>query len=87
VAKLHVGILAAPILGSLITGNPGFWLVFRAGSLSFGGCLQISEKEFVEENLKSERFSRFVAFTKKPVVQIPVMILNVALILFASFVK
>lgn len=87
VAKLHVGILAAPILGSLITGNPGFWLVFRAGSLSFGGCLQISEKEFVEENLKSERFSRFVAFTKKPAVQIPVMVLNVALILFASFVK
>ena len=41
----------------------------------------------MEENLKSERFSRFVAFTKKPTVQIPVMVLNVALILFASFVK
>ncbi|MEG1017740.1 MAG: hypothetical protein RSE36_08015, partial [Oscillospiraceae bacterium] len=51
VAKLHVGILAAPILGSLITGNPGFWLTFRAGSLAFGGCFQIAEKEYVEESL------------------------------------
>ncbi|MEG1365894.1 MAG: hypothetical protein RSC96_01635 [Oscillospiraceae bacterium] len=85
VAKLHVGILAAPILGSLITGNPGFWLAFRAGSLAYGGCFQIAEKEFVEENLKSSVFSKFVAFTKKTGVQIALMIINIVLLALACF--
>ncbi len=87
VAKLHVGILAAPILGVLITGNPGYWLVFRAGSLSFGGCFQIAEKEFVEQSLKSEKFSRFVAATKGNAVQICLMVLNIVLIAAACFIK
>lgn len=85
VAKLHVGILAAPILGCLITGTPGYWLTFRAGSLAFGGCLQITEKDFVETNLKSEGFSRFVAKTQGKGVQIFLMLLNIALLAVACF--
>ncbi|MEG2259494.1 MAG: DUF5692 family protein [Oscillospiraceae bacterium] len=87
VSKLHVGILAAPILGSIITGNPGFWLAFRAGSLAFGGCFQIAEKEYVEENLKSAKFSKFVTFTKKNTVQIVLMIVNIVLLAVSSFLK
>lgn len=87
IAKLHVGILAAPALGSLITGNPGMWLTFRASSLAFGGCFQIAEKEFCETNLKSTRFSRFVAFTKTKGAQVAFMVINVALIAVSCFVK
>ncbi|MEG2698127.1 MAG: hypothetical protein RR951_04300 [Ruthenibacterium sp.] len=85
VAKLHVGILAAPILGSLITANPGFWLAFRAGSLAYGGCFQIAEKEFVEDNLKSSKFSSFVTLTKKQGVQIALMVINIVLLALACF--
>lgn len=87
VSKLHVGILASPILGCLVTGNPGYWLAFRAGSLAFGGCMQISEKEYIEENLHSSKFEKFVEGSKKPAVQIPLMIVNLALIAVACFVK
>lgn len=85
VAKLHVGILASPILGCLITGTVGYWLAFRAGSLAFGGCFQITEKEFVENNLKSEMFTSFVKKTKSNGIQIFLMILNIALIAVACF--
>lgn len=87
VAKLHVGILAAPILGMLVMGEPGYWLPFRASSLAFGGCFQIAEKEFVEQSLKSEKFGRFVAATKGNAVQICLMALNLALIAAACLVK
>lgn len=87
VAKLHVAILSAPILGSLITGNPGFWLAFRAGSLAFGGCYQIVEKEFVEESFYSARFDNFVEKSKKTAPQVVLMIVNVALIAVACFYK
>ncbi len=87
IAKLHVGILAAPILGSLITGNPGYWLAFRANSLTFGGCFQITEKEFCEKNLRSTGFSRFVNATKTTGAQIAFMIINIGLLAVACFVK
>ncbi|MGI5984798.1 MAG: hypothetical protein GXY01_05255 [Clostridiales bacterium] len=87
VSKLHVGILASPILGCLATWNPGYWLTFRASSLAFGGCLQIAEKEYVEENLKSSKFSAFVEGTKKTGVQAVLMVINLALIAVACFVK
>ena len=87
VAKLHVGILASPILGCLVTMNPGYWLAFRAGSLAFGGCFQIAEKEFVEKNLASVKFSKFVAATKTNGAQIAALIINLVLIAVACFVK
>ena len=87
VAKLHVAILSAPILGSLVTGNPGFWLAFRAGSLAFGGCYQIVEKEFVEESLFSSKFDKFVEGSKKPAAQVVCLIINVALIAVSCFYK
>lgn len=87
VAKLHVAILSAPILGSLVTGNPGFWLAFRAGSLAFGGCYQIVEKEFVEESFFSARFDSFVEKSKKPAAQVVCLVINLALIAVACFYK
>jgi len=87
IAKLHVGILASPIIGCLITWNPGFWLAFRAGSLAFGGCMQIAEKDYIEENLHSSKFAAFVKVTKKSGVQAAFMLINLALIAVASFVK
>lgn len=87
VAKLHVAILASPILGSLLCWNPGYWLTFRAGSLAFGGCLQIAEKEFVEESFRSAKFTAFVEWTKKSGPQIFFLILNLALIGVSIFVK
>ena len=87
VAKLHVGILASPILGCLVTWNPGFWLAFRAGSLAFGGCMQIAEKDYIEESLHSSKFAAFVAATKKPGVQVAFMIINLGLVAVACFVK
>jgi hypothetical protein len=87
VAKLHVGILASPILGCLVTWNPGFWLAFRAGSLAFGGCMQIAEKDYIEESLHSSKFAAFVKATKKPGVQVAFMVINLALVAAACFVK
>ena len=87
VAKLHVAILASPIIGSLLCWNPGYWLTFRAGSLAFGGCLQIAEKEFVEESFRSAKFTAFVEGTKKTGVQVFFMLLNIALIGVACFMK
>lgn len=79
IAKLHVGILAAPIIGSLITGNPGFWLIFRGNSLTTGGNIQIANKEYLEENLKDSSFTRLVNYTKKDSVQLVLMIVNLVL--------
>lgn len=87
VAKLHLGILASPILGSIICGTPAYWLTFRASSLSFGGCFQIMEKEFIESNLKSDGFTRFVEKTKTAPVQIVLCLINIVLIVLACVVK
>lgn len=87
VAKLHVGILAAPILGSLIMGSPNFWLAFRAGSLAFGGCFQISEKEYVETRLHSSGFANFVNKTKETAPQAIFMVINLVLIGLSCLLK
>lgn len=79
IAKLHVGILAAPIIGSILTANPGFWLIFRANSLTTGGNIQIANKEYLEKTLEDSSFTKFVHWTKKDSVQIVLMILNIAL--------
>lgn len=56
------------------------WLLLRANSLAIGGWMQIGAKEWFEREFKCERFSEFVAWTKKRNVQIVAMIINLALI-------
>lgn len=87
IAKLHVGILAAPILSSLLLWNPGYWLVFRANSLTFGGCVQISQKEKLETALKCDGFGKFVAATQKKIPQIIFMLINLVLIALSGILK
>lgn len=89
VALMHVGFLSAPILGSICTlglgvyGGIGMWLLLRANSLAIGGWMQIGAKNWFEREYKSERFSKFVAWTKTKPVQIVAMLLNVGLVLTA----
>ena len=86
VSLMHIGFLATPIIGSLLTlpmgiyGGLGLWLVLRANSLSIGGWLQIGAKEWFEEQFVSEKFSKFVAFTKTNNMQILFMLINVILV-------
>ena len=88
VSLMHIGFLATPIIGSLLTlpmgiyGGLGLWLVLRANSLSIGGWLQIGAKEWFEEQFVSEKFSKFVAFTKTNNMQILFMLINVILVVF-----
>ncbi len=80
VALLHVGILLTPLLGSLITLNPGFWLVFRANSLTTGGVFQISQKQFVEKTFKSNFIVSVCKKVQTKKMQIILMIVNLILI-------
>lgn len=80
IAWLHIGILAAPILGCLLVWTPGMWLIFRANSLTFGGVLQIVNKEFFEEKLENEKFTKFVLVTQKNSVQLVLMVINLVLL-------
>lgn len=86
VALMHVGFLSAPLLGCLFTsgmgvyGGLGMWLLLRANSLAIGGWMQIGAKQWFEREFASERFSRFVKWTKGRNVQIVAMIINLVLI-------
>ena len=80
VSKLHVGILATPLISMVLLGNPGFWLLIRANSLTIGGVIQIANKQFVEDKLESSAFAKFVAATKKDSAQIAFMIINLVLL-------
>lgn len=87
IAKLHVAILASPIISSIILWDPGFWLICRANSLTFGGCIQIGFKERLESKLSCPRFSKFVNKTKEKGYQIAFMVVNIALIAFSIIIK
>ncbi len=80
IAYLHFAILGMPLLGCIITKNPGLWLMFRANSLTCGGVLQISCKQIFEEKLKSKGVSAFVEASQKTVVQAILMVINIALL-------
>lgn len=84
IAALHVGILLTPLIGITLFLNPGYWLVFRANSLTFGGTIQITCKKYLEDRLKCGKFDRFVAFTKKKTSQIILMVINLSLILIST---
>lgn len=83
ISLMHVGVLLAPIVGSILTFNPGMWLLLRANTLTFGGILQISNKEYFESAFKNEKFANFVDFTHKNSVQLILMIVNLALLGYA----
>ena len=86
VALMHVGFLLAPIFGSICTlemgvyGGLGMWLLLRANSLAIGGWMQIGAKDWFEREFQNDRFTAFVAWTKKSNVQLVLMIINLALL-------
>lgn len=86
VALMHVGFLLSPIIGCICTlglgtyGGFGMWLLLRANSLAIGGWLQIGAKDWFEIQYADSKFSKFVAWTKKPSSQVIFMIINLALI-------
>ena len=80
IGYLHIGILSSPIISILLTMNPGYWLVFRANSLTCGGVFQIYCKDDIEKKLENEKLAAFIEKVKAPPVQIVLMILNLVLI-------
>lgn len=80
IGYLHLGILASPIVSCLVLGDPGYWLLMRANSLTAGGIIQIASKESLEKNLANPGLTRFIAKVKSRNVQLGLMILNLALI-------
>lgn len=90
VSLMHIGFLLTPIIGSLIliavTKNPAvgfsFWLLFRANTLTFGGIMQIAGKNYWEENLHNDKFTRFIDWSHKTSVQIVAMIICCGLMIF-----
>lgn len=80
IAYLHVGILLAPIAGSVIFMHPGLWLIFRANSLTIGGVFQISNKDFLEKKLENNKMARFIDFVGTTKVQVVLMLVNSILI-------
>ncbi len=80
IGYLHIGILSSPIISILLTMNPGYWLVFRANSLTCGGVFQIYCKDDIEKKLENEKLAAFIEKVKSHPAQIVLMILNLVLI-------
>lgn len=80
IAKYHIGVLVSPIIGVLVTMNPGLWLIFRANSLTIAGFIQIAKKQIWEKSFKNQKFTVFVETTQKNNVQLLFMLINIALI-------
>lgn len=87
ISRYHIAVLASPILGVLITQNPGLWLIFRANSLTIAGFIQIAKKQCWEDALKSDKFTKFVQSTQKNNVQLIFMVINIVLILASVIIK
>lgn len=85
VALMHVGFLLAPIVGSVIAipfgGSIEMWLLMRANTLAIGGWMQISSKNWFENEFRNEKFAKFIAFTHKNYMQVIFMLINVGLII------
>lgn len=80
VGYLHIAILLTPILSAILFANPGYWLVFRANSLTCAGVFQIACKQQVEKRLANEKLARFIDKVKSRPVQIVCMVVNLALL-------
>ena len=92
VSLMHVGFLAAPIIGCICTlgmgpiGGFGLWLLLRACTLSIGGWLQIGAKEWFEREFYSEKFKKFIDWVHTTPVQIVCMLINVGLMAAAIII-
>ena len=80
IAKLHIAVLISPIIGSLITMNPGVWFLLRGNSLTTAGVTEISFKKKIETSLESSSMTSFVAASHTSSIQIALMIVNVLLV-------
>ncbi|MGP1587154.1 MAG: hypothetical protein ACTTHG_02285 [Treponemataceae bacterium] len=88
VAKLHLGILSAPIFLSFIMAGiykdptmiGGAWLMMRALTLTSGGVFQIAAKQFIEDKFRDEKLVNFIAKVKTNKVQAVLMIVNLLLL-------
>lgn len=80
IAKLHLAVLASPIVGALITGNPGLWFILRGNSLTTAGVTEISFKKKIVKALESDKMTNFVEKVHTVPIQITLMIINVLLV-------
>lgn len=80
IAKLHIAILASPILGTLIAGNPGLWFILRGNSLTAGGVTEIAFKKRIQNSLEGERITAMVEAVHTKNMQIVLMIINLLLV-------
>ncbi|MCY1151644.1 MAG: hypothetical protein OWP43_04385 [Sphaerochaetaceae bacterium] len=86
IAKLHLAVLASPIVGALITSNPGLWFILRGNSLTTAGVTEIAFKKKIDKSLESERMTNFVEKVHTFPVQLTLMILNVLLVAVPALV-
>lgn len=75
-----MAVLISPIIGALLSMNPGVWFILRGNSLTTTGVTEISFKEKIESSLESNRMTDFVRDTHSTSVQVPLMILNILLV-------
>ena len=91
VALMHVGLLLAPILGSVATlelgiyGGFGMWLLLRANTLSIGGWLQIGIKSWFENEFSHLGFKKVVDFMNTIKMEVVCMIINIVLVCISLF--
>ncbi len=86
IAKLHLAVLASPIVGALITSNPGLWFILRGNSLTTAGVTEIAFKKKIDKSLESERMTNFVEKVHTFPVQLSLMIINVLLVAVPALV-
>lgn len=86
IAKMHLGFLLAPTIGCLLLQNFNYWILLRANTLTFGGILQIADKDYWEEGLYTDKFDSFVSKIHKKSIQIGFMIFNLLLIGYIFFI-
>lgn len=93
VSLMHTGFLISPLIASLATlgglgfpGGFGIWYLARANSLSIGGYMQISCKNWFEREFYNKKFEKFVAWTHKNLVQAVLMLICIGLITYTIVV-
>jgi len=79
VGRFHIALLGVPLLFSLVTLNPGFWLLLRGASLTLGGVIQIGFKKRLISLLDNHYYTGLIEKVKGRTVQIILMITSVAL--------
>jgi len=87
IAKLHIAILASPILGALLVQNPGIWFILRGNSLTTGAIVEIAFKEKLENSLKGNKISKIVEKSHNTSLQIALMIISLLLIIIPLVIK